>query len=229
MAVDKVLATKLREDGLGYKEIAQQLGCSEAWCKIYLKHVKKNTAEKAAIKHCIELARSEDAITNSGIKQGIRSVYPFEDSKECALLEKKAMTRFKNAINKAPNTVIRPYWMQPQNAQLSLDGVLEAVNDISMRMDDEVDAFRKKFNLNQSYDKSLRYTIIKMLYCSNLLPEGIENYCDYLSKVVSKLNGDYTPSNTISNSADMDIPFDIAVYSGYSDEYECNLVSLDDI
>lgn len=31
--VDKELATKLRKQGLTYKNIASIVGCSEAWCK----------------------------------------------------------------------------------------------------------------------------------------------------------------------------------------------------
>lgn len=39
--IDKVLAERLRSEGLQYSEIAQQLGCSESWCKLYLKGVQK--------------------------------------------------------------------------------------------------------------------------------------------------------------------------------------------
>lgn len=43
--VDKVEAINLRTQGLSYSEIAQQLGCSEAWCKINLKGVEKGVRE----------------------------------------------------------------------------------------------------------------------------------------------------------------------------------------
>lgn len=39
--VDKKLALMLREQGLSYKEIAMQLGCSESWCKKELRGVEK--------------------------------------------------------------------------------------------------------------------------------------------------------------------------------------------
>lgn len=39
--VDKKLALALREQGLPYKEIAAQLGCSESWCKKELRGVEK--------------------------------------------------------------------------------------------------------------------------------------------------------------------------------------------
>lgn len=44
--VDKVEAINLRTQGLQYSEIAQQLGCSEAWCKINLKGVEKGVREQ---------------------------------------------------------------------------------------------------------------------------------------------------------------------------------------
>lgn len=39
--VDKKLALMLREQGLSYKEIAAQVGCSESWCKKELKDIGK--------------------------------------------------------------------------------------------------------------------------------------------------------------------------------------------
>jgi len=39
--VDKKMAVMLRFQGLSYKEIAKQLGCSESWCKANLAGVDK--------------------------------------------------------------------------------------------------------------------------------------------------------------------------------------------
>jgi hypothetical protein len=185
--VDKVLASTLREQGMGYAEIAQQTGCSIDWCKRNLKGVSKNKSEKEAIKQCVSLAQSKDGITNGEIKSLVRSVYPFEDSKEYEIMEKKAITRFKSVINKSENTVVRPYWMQPRNANLSFRLVLSSVDIISQRMNDEVDNIRKILNLDIRYDSSVRYAIIKMLMGSGLAHEGVANHCEHLESVSCKL------------------------------------------
>lgn len=222
MAVDKTKAIKLREQGMSYKDVAQELGCSEAWCKINLKSVQKNVGEKNAINHCISLALSLQGITYSEILRSIQSVYSYADTKEQRVEERKAMTRFRNAINKVGGTVIRPYWMQPANAQQSLTSVLQAVDDISVRINDEIEFIRRKYDMNSSYDKSLRTTIIKMLMCSKL-PEGIEAYCDHLSSVANKLEDRLcdkgsTFSNSIEYSAEKDIPFEPMFISAIFDE-----------
>lgn len=196
--VDKVLATRLREEGLSYADIAKEVECSIDWCKQNLKGVSKNSIEKKAIAEAISLAQTKDGITNGEIKFAVRSVYPFENNKEYETMEKKAIARFKDAINKSENTVIRPYWMQPENAQISFNMVLAAVDNIGMHMTDEVDHIRKTLNFNQSYDNSLRYAIIKMLMSSTLCAEGIENHCDYLSNVANKLEAKNTDDYTLS-------------------------------
>lgn len=42
--VNKIEATKLREEGHSYEEIAQLMGCSVSWCKRYLKDVERGVS-----------------------------------------------------------------------------------------------------------------------------------------------------------------------------------------
>lgn len=44
--VDKVRGIALRESGMSYAEIATTLGCSVAWCRLYLKGVDKGIREQ---------------------------------------------------------------------------------------------------------------------------------------------------------------------------------------
>jgi len=61
--VDKVKAVELRQQGLNYKEIAQELGCSEIWCKKNLKDINKNKVEFNIIKELTVKALSSDGVT----------------------------------------------------------------------------------------------------------------------------------------------------------------------
>lgn len=198
--IDKARAIWLKECGNTNKQIAEELGCSVDWCKRNLVGVQKNKPEKSAIQQAIKLAQSQDGITNVEIINLIRSVYPKQEGKEYEVMESKAIARFKDAINKADNTIIRPYWIQPDNAKLSFDLVLAAVDNMSERMNDEIDWIRKKLDLSAKVDPSLRFAIIKMLMGSTLAREGIENHCNYLADIVTRLedrNNKYTLSATI--------------------------------
>ena len=194
--IDK--AKELREQGYSYPKIAEELNCSVDWCKKNLASVSKNTQEKKAITQAIELAQSDSGITNGQIRQLVQTVYPYEASKEYEQIESKAMARFKAAINRSPNTVVRPYWMHPQNAQYSFSLVLSAVDAIMQNMTDEVNYISKQLDYNQSYDMSIRYAIIKLLLGSGLMPEGVENHCNTLSSIVDKLES----KNIVGESAD---------------------------
>jgi hypothetical protein len=181
-------AIALREQGLGYAEIAEQTGYSVDWCKKNLKGVQKNKQEKSVLAEAIRIAQSNDGITNGAIKYLVRGMYPVDGTKEQEDMEKKAIARFKAAINKTDGTLIRPYWMQPENARLSFTKVLSAVDIIQQRMTDEVTQIRKELNLDNSYDNSLRYAIIKMLQGSTLAQEGLENHCDVLNNIANELD-----------------------------------------
>lgn len=185
--IDLEKAKVLREQGYTYQEIAEKLGCSVDWCKRNLKGVSKNTQEKKAIDKATKIAQSNEGITNGEIRQLVQIVYPYEEAKEYATTEAKAMARFKAAINKAENTLIRPYWMKPQEAHYSLKLILAAVDNINQSMTTEVDYIRKQLDQDQSYDMSIRYAIIKLLLGSGLVPEGAENHCNTLSEIALRL------------------------------------------
>lgn len=184
----KEFATQLREQGLGYNEIAQQTGYSLDWCKKNLKTVQKNKHEKSVLAEAIVKAQSTQGITNGEIKYLVRGLYPVDGTKQQEEIEDKAIKRFKAAINRTAGTIIRPYWMQPENARMSFKMVVCAVDIVSEKMTDVVTTIRKELNLDFTYDNSLRYAIIKMLQGSNLAQEGLENHCDMLNNIANILD-----------------------------------------
>lgn len=187
----KQQAVELRKIGQTYKEIAQTTGYSLDWCKRNLAMVDKNSIEKQAIKEAIKIAQSTEGITGWEIEKIVRDVYPQqEDQTDKAYIDlvHKAKTRFKSAINKEDNTVIRPYWMMPNNGLTSLQLLMQSVNSVQDSMDDCVLYMRNQLNLNDSYSRSIRFTVIKLLLDSSLVPEGVETCCDRLDQIAYKLD-----------------------------------------
>ncbi len=184
-------AVELRKVGQTYKEIAQTTGYSVDWCKKNLATVDKNSAEKHTIKEAIKLAQSNDGITGWQIEKLVRDVYPQQSEQaDKAYIDfiNKAKVRFKTAINKEDNTVIRPYWMVPENGHTSLHLMLECVNSVQDSIDSCVTYMRQQLDLNDSHTRSIRFAVIKLLLDSNLAPEGVETCCDRLSTIAYKLD-----------------------------------------
>lgn len=163
--IDKEKAIELRQAGLSYSEIATEVGCSEVWCKKYLKDVVKNSAEKEAISRCVELAKTASGITYGEISKEIISIgiNPYPDK---AVFD-RAMKRFKSGINKVPGTLIRPYWMQPEESKQILQDVLLEINCLDERMWESVCNIRNKYGLDDSYNASLYRVITDLLYCKH--------------------------------------------------------------
>jgi hypothetical protein len=183
----KQQAIELRAAGQTYQQIAESTGYSVDWCKKNLKDVEKNKDEKEAIKQAVKIAQSVTGITVAEIKYLVRSIYPQDGTKESQDMEEKAIKRFKAAIKKQPNTLIRPYWMQPENARISFNMLMSSVDNVMISLSEQVSYFRRELDLDSSYDLSIRYAIIKLLYGSGLTPEGVETHCDRLNDIVLML------------------------------------------
>lgn len=183
----KQQAAELRAAGQTYQQIAESTGYSVDWCKKNLKDVEKNKDEKEAIKQAVKIAQSVTGITVAEIKYLVRSIYPQDGTKESQDMEDKAIKRFKAAIKKQPNTLIRPYWMQPEDARISFNMLMSSVDNVMISLSEQVYYFRRELNLDATYDLSIRYAIIKLLYGSGLTPEGVETHCDRLNDIVLML------------------------------------------
>jgi len=135
--IDKELASKLREQGLGYEQIAEQLGCSVSWCKTNLKQVKKYKDEQEAIDCCVQKSKQRQAITSLEITKEILKVHKFDNSKEHKLEQEKITKKFKQKVRDSKG-IVRPYWMPADRSVQALDLVVAAVNSLDERLYEKV-------------------------------------------------------------------------------------------
>lgn len=160
--VDKIKALKLREEGKTYKEIAEELDCSIDWCKRNLQGHCKHTKEKPVIEKLTKRAKLKHGITSGEIKMEVRKLYPNDFSKEDKENELKHINRFKAKVKKDKDSIIRPYWLAPENAQDIFHTVLKKLQERDDRLQEDIDEIRQEFNLDASYTDSLAYALITM-------------------------------------------------------------------
>lgn len=185
--IDKQLAIELRESGLSYSEISEKLGCSEVWCKKNLKGVVKNSSEKESISKCIGMSLTKRGVTYGEIAREINTALGIYNTTDKEAFE-RAMSRYKFAINKVPGSIIRPYWMSPEESKPILKAVLREINDLDSRMYEGILNIRKEFGLNESYDSSLYRVISGLMYFKHKGQEGeISSKLDNLSRVADAL------------------------------------------
>lgn len=167
--VNKQEAIKLRELGLGYKEIAEKLGCSVQWCKVNLKDVQKNTKESNLIEKCITLGLRPQGITTVEIRKTLVSVYDVTDN-EGGLTDEglRLYKKIKTKVREKEGTIVRPAWMVPEHVDEVFKAVLQAVDNIDRRIDEEiVDVISVINPSKEDYDstyKSLQSQIFNLTY-----------------------------------------------------------------
>lgn len=167
--VNKQEAIKLRELGLGYKEIAEKLGCSVQWCKVNLKDVQKNTKESNLIEKCIALGLRPQGITTVEIRKALVSVYDVTDD-EGGLTDEglRLYKKIKTKVREKEGTIVRPAWMVPEHVDEVFRAVLQAVDNIDRRIDEEiVDVISVINPSKEDYDstyKSLQNQIFNLTY-----------------------------------------------------------------
>jgi len=165
--INKEKAIELREMGLSYDDIAQELKCSVIWCKKNLKGVNKNTNEKGAIEELVQKAQSKDMVTYGEILKEVRKVHCNDFTKEAIDTEDKAMKRFKHKIKAVDKAMIKPYWMISDAPTAILYDVLREVHDFDLRMHEAINNIRSKHGLDESYIKSLMYAINNLTQAGN--------------------------------------------------------------
>lgn len=167
--VNKQEAIKLRELGLGYKEIAEKLGCSVQWCKVNLKDVQKNTKESNLTEKCISLGLRPEGITTVEIRKTLVSEYDVTDT-EGGLTDEglRLYKKIKTKVREKEGTIVRPAWMVPEHVDEVFKAVLQAVDNIDRRIDEEiVDVISVINPSKEDYDstyKSLQSQIFNLTY-----------------------------------------------------------------
>jgi hypothetical protein len=142
--VDKERGIILREQGKTYQEIAETLGCSMQWCKTNLKNVPKNTKELDLVKKCIVLAQRPEGMSTLELRYCLVEYYP-EHQDEDGLTEDglRLYKKVKNKVREKEGTVIRPVWLIPSNVDSIFKAVIQAVDNIDRRVDEEIQDIMK--------------------------------------------------------------------------------------
>lgn len=137
--IDKEKAIELRREGFTYQQIAEDLGCSVQWCKTNLKDIPKNTRELDLLKKCISLARRPEGMSTLDLRYNIIQHYPEFNSGE-GLSEEglKLYKKLKIKIRENGGTIIRPAWLQPDNVDNIFKAVIQAVDNLDRRVDEEI-------------------------------------------------------------------------------------------
>ena len=137
--IDKEKAIDLRRDGLTYQQIAQIMGCSVQWCKTNLKDVPKNTKELSLLEKCIIMAKRPEGMSTLDLRYRIIQDYP-ELNTEDGLTEDglKLYKKLKIKIRENGGTLIRPAWLKPDNVDSIFKAVIQAVDNLDRRVDEEI-------------------------------------------------------------------------------------------
>ena len=191
--IDKQEAIKLRELGLGYKEIAEKLSCSVQWCKVNLKDVQKNTKESELIEKCILLGLRPQGITTTEIRKALVSKYDVVDedgdlTEEGLRLYKKIKTK----VREREGTIVRPTWMVPEHVDEVFKAVIQAVDNIDRRIDEEITDILSVINPSEddyeSTYKSLQRQIFNLTYVGrSFSKKDYEGILSSLEKTVIEL------------------------------------------
>lgn len=133
--IDRQRAVALKESGLTNKQVAQELGCSEAWCKINLRGVKKKDIEPEDLFYLQEKGKGKDCITTGEIYSKLLPVAETKDQKKEKQL---ALRRTKDRLKEDKEVIIRQAWIHPQRARFSYNNMLCYINDLNDRLNEYV-------------------------------------------------------------------------------------------
>lgn len=131
--IDKLKAIELKESGLTNKEIALHLGCSEGWCRKYLKGVKRKDIEPKDFEALQEKGRSPKCITTGEVYSKLLAKgNTQEDRKQ----KKLALRRTKDKLKSDREVIIRQAWIHPERARFSFNNMLYYINDLNDKLDE---------------------------------------------------------------------------------------------
>lgn len=205
MAIDIEKARKLRADGLTHQQVADEMGCSLAWCKANLKGTKQVNEDKSIIDAVRKLGRSKNGVTTGEIKLLIVQQYPNLEGKE---LTNKVADIKRAAKRDHKDVIVRPYWMLPTEATECTDVLLEYAQEVWQLKEELADKYRKQFDLDSTYRNAVIYALTSLSAGANnnLLPQGLSEYGAQLATIQDVLNirnGDAIPHNNLVSLDDI--------------------------
>jgi len=186
--VDLVKAKELRESGKTYDEISKELDCSLAWCKLYLKGVTKNIMEVDAMDKLLVKAKSNTGITSGEISYALCKVKPHERTKEETEAHEKSVRRVKTKIKAQDGTLIRPYWVVPEQAEAIYHSMLRKLQAKDERDQEDIDNLMEEFGLDESYVTSLKFALYSLSTIgSSILKHSVVDEINRIGEVVEEL------------------------------------------
>jgi hypothetical protein len=187
--VDKEKAVKLRLQGLSYKEISEHLGCSEAWCKVNLKCVVKNTEETEKLKQCITLSHRYEAVTSSEILKTFLTQEHYKMTKSDLEKHKKSVLRKVKDKVADNNGIVRPAWMSPNLPSESFQDLLQIVNLIDERLYEEIQEFKEKYKLYDCSESSVVMAIANLSQIGSVIngESVVRSACESYTSTANKL------------------------------------------
>lgn len=133
--IDKQRAIALKEAGLTNKEVAQELGCSEGWCRKYLKGIKRKDIEPEDFEKLQEKGRSPACVTTSEVYSKLLVKGNSQQDKK---QKKLALRRTKDKLKEDKEVIIRQAWIHPERARFSYNNMIAYINDLNDRLDEYV-------------------------------------------------------------------------------------------
>jgi len=186
--VDKIKAKELREQGMTYDAISVELNCSLDWCKRNLKGVTKYVMEDDTVQELIKRAKSKDGITSGDISHEVGKIYPRVYTKEGIEEHEKKVRRVRTKIKAEEGTLIRPYWIQPEQSEAMYHSMLRLLQAKDERDQEDIDSFRAEFDLDETYVNSIKYALYSMSSIgSKILKHSVVQEINRIGEIVEVL------------------------------------------
>lgn len=156
--VDKVKAQELRLAGKTYKQIAEELDCSEAWCKANLKDIKAATK---GLDEVLTLSKSNTGVTNFQMLGLMMTDAERNDSTKEGKEKIESLKANTAKKVKAVGGIVRPSCLPVQHSLQAFNDLLEIINDLDYRLYEVIENYRVKYKLdNHSYNSILNTVIM---------------------------------------------------------------------
>lgn len=162
--IDKQRAIELKESGLTNKEVAQELGCSEGWCRKYLKGVKRKDVTDEDFLHLQQKGKSPECVTTGEVYSKLL----IKDDKKA---KKLALRRIKDKLKEDKEVIIRQAWVHPERARFSYNNMIMYINDLNDKLDEyirmhlaECGFSKEQIKDNHLYNSTLAFMVKNSQY-----------------------------------------------------------------
>jgi len=142
--VNLELAIKLREDGLTYNQISEQLDCSIDWCKRNLSSIIKNKLKDKNVKELTVKSQQAEGLTKAEIRSVVLEVDRPNSNMTKLQFNEEVRTKVNNIaakINKKEGTIIRPTWMNHNNAESCYYKLAELTELLDLQLEELVNNY----------------------------------------------------------------------------------------